>query len=169
MKKVENSELEISRALKGLNYLCTKRCDGCVSYKNPFFSHAPLSLIPERPSSSTESTTTMPTYSNEAKNDSSREAKLAEYEKVKKNLKELIAKKRAMDKSLNTLEEQLYKLEGAYLEDTPSGNVVRGFENYVKGSQTKKRIGLSEQDRVFSMSSAVFLKAKMKEEDEKNQ
>lgn len=132
----------------------------------------------------------MPTYSNEAKNDSSREAKLAEYEKVKKNLKELIAKKRAMDKSLvsikhsgtmvlhtytdliwiqNTLEEQLYKLEGAYLEDTPSGNVVRGFENYVKGSQTKKRIGLSEQDRVFSMSSAVFLKAKMKEEDEKNQ
>ena len=69
----------------------------------------------------------------------------------------------------NTLEEQLYKLEGAYLEDTPSGNVVRGFENYVKGSQTKKRIGLSEQDRVFSMSSAVFLKAKMKEEDEKNQ
>lgn len=98
MKKVENSELEISRALKGLNYLCTKRCDGCVGYKNPFFSHAPLSLIPERPSSSTEST--MPTYSNEAKNDSSREAKLAEYEKVKKNLKELIAKKRAMDKSL---------------------------------------------------------------------
>lgn len=46
---------------------------------------------------------------------------------------------------------------------------MRGFENYVKGSQTKKRVGLSEQDRVFSMSSAVFLKAKMKEEDEKNQ
>jgi hypothetical protein len=42
----------------------------------------------------------MPTYSNEAKNDSSREAKLAEYEKVKKDLKELIAKKRGVDKSL---------------------------------------------------------------------
>ena len=71
--------------------------------------------------------------------------------------------------SQNSLEEQIYKLEGAYLEDTPSGNVVRGFDNYVKGSQTKKRVGLSEQERVFSLSSAVFLKAKMKEEDEKNQ
>lgn len=51
-----------------------------------------------------------------------------------------------------------------------SGNIVKGFDNYIKGSQTKKRAGLNEQDRVFSMSSAVFIKVKMKEEEEaKNQ
>lgn len=46
----------------------------------------------------------MPTYSNETKasgNDySDKDPKMVEYEKVKKELKELITKKRGMDKSL---------------------------------------------------------------------
>lgn len=46
----------------------------------------------------------MPTYANDTKNDASREAKMAEYEKVKKDLKELISKKRGVDKSLVSIE-----------------------------------------------------------------
>lgn len=119
----------------------------------------------------------MPTYNNEIKTEPSENSvasngstdpRQTEYEKVKADLRNLLSKKRNVDKSLNTLEEQLYKMEGAYLEDTPNGNVVKGFDNYNKGTQPKKRTGLSEQDRVFSLSSAVFLKAKMKEEDDKN-
>lgn len=48
-----------------------------------------------------------------------------------------------------------------------AGNVVKGYDNYIKGSQTKKRAILNEQDRVFSMSSAVFIKMKMKEDEER--
>lgn len=66
------------------------------------------------------------------------------------------------------MEEQIFRAEGAYLEETSSGNIVKGYENYIKGSQTKKRVLLNEQDRVFSLSSAVFIKTKIKEEEEKN-
>lgn len=45
---------------------------------------------------------------------------------------------------------------------------MKGFDNYIKGSQTKKKTILNEQDRVFSMSSAVFIKVKMKEEEDKS-
>lgn len=90
---------------------------------------------------------------------------MVEYEKMRKELKELIEKKRHLDRNLNNVEEQIYKLEGGYLEETNNGNVVRGFDNYIKGGQTKRRTALNENDRIFSQSSAVFLKAKMKEED----
>lgn len=53
---------------------------------------------------SVQSPKIMPTYANDAKNDASREAKMAEYEKVKKDLKELISKKRGVDKSLVSIE-----------------------------------------------------------------
>lgn len=101
----------------------------------------------------------MPSY-NDDKN-----PETAEYEKMRKELKELIDKKRFLDRNLNGMEEQIFKLEGAYLEDTNNGNVVKGFDSYVKGTQTKRRTGLNENDRIFSQSSAVFLKARMKEEE----
>jgi chromatin modification-related protein EAF6 len=101
----------------------------------------------------------MPSYNEE------KTPERVEYEKMRKELKELIEKKRHMDRNLNGVEEQIFKLEGAYLEDTNNGNVVRGFDNYIKGGQTKRRTALNENDRIFSQSSAVFLKARMKEEE----
>jgi chromatin modification-related protein EAF6 len=101
----------------------------------------------------------MPSYNEE------KTPETVEYEKMRKELKELIDKKRHMDRNLNGVEEQIFKLEGAYLEDTNNGNVVRGFDNYIKGGQTKRRTALNENDRIFSQSSAVFLKARMKEEE----
>jgi hypothetical protein len=102
----------------------------------------------------------MPKY-----NENEKSGDMEEYEKMKKELKELINKKRTMDKNLNTLEDQIYKFEGAYLEDTSNGNIIRGYDNYIKTNQTKRRASLNETDRLFSLSSAVFLKVKMKEDE----
>jgi chromatin modification-related protein EAF6 len=87
-----------------------------------------------------------------------KDGQMAEYEKMKKELRELINRKRVMDKNLTTLEDQIYKFEGAYLEDASNGNIMKGYDNYMKTNQTKRRGTFSDQDRLFSLSSAVFLK-----------
>ncbi|KAG5356575.1 Chromatin modification-related protein [Yarrowia sp. C11] len=88
--------------------------------------------------------------------------KMNQYEKLKKQLKDNINKKKTHDKNLNSLEEQIFTLEGAYLEETSHGNLVKGFDTYIKGAQSKKRYVFNEDDRLFSLSSAVFLKHQAK-------
>lgn len=102
----------------------------------------------------------MPSYDENA----SRDSQLSEYEKMKKQLKELLAKKRTLDKNLSAVEEEIYTREGTYLEETPNGNVARGFDGYMKGAQNKRRAGPSEHDRIFSMSSAAYMKS-LKDDD----
>ena len=55
------------------------------------------------------------------------------------------------------MDEAIYKKEGEYLEDTPHGNVLTGFENYIKGVTSsavgRRKQGVNENDRVFSRSS----------------
>ncbi|KAG4305924.1 hypothetical protein PORY_000834 [Pneumocystis oryctolagi] len=81
------------------------------------------------------------------------------YEDKKKELRELISKKSSVDKTLAALEEKIYKLEGAYLEDTAQGgNIIRGFDGFLKGSSYRKRVDYTDNDRLFSFSSGTFLK-----------
>ncbi|KAL9020965.1 MAG: hypothetical protein Q9185_001792 [Variospora sp. 1 TL-2023] len=57
------------------------------------------------------------------------------YEKLKRDLRETLQRKRLLDKNMVTLEDQIYRFEAAYLEETSSaGNIIRGFDNYIKGS-----------------------------------
>lgn len=57
------------------------------------------------------------------------------YEKLKRDLRETLQRKRLLDKNMATLEDQIYRFEAAYLEETSSaGNIIRGFDNYIKGS-----------------------------------
>lgn len=66
------------------------------------------------------------------------------------------------------IEDQIFKLEGAYLEDTPNGNIIKGFDNYLKagnasslhsGSSTlKRRQTYTDSDRLFSLSSCTYTK-----------
>ncbi|KAL9604813.1 MAG: hypothetical protein Q9219_000261 [cf. Caloplaca sp. 3 TL-2023] len=108
------------------------------------------------------------------------------YEKLKRDLRETLQKKRTLDKNMAALEEQIYRFEASYLEETSSaGNIIKGFDNYVKGSAllglggaaggasgggggggaggagggggtSTRRKGVTEQDRVFSRSSLSF-------------
>ncbi|KAI9830808.1 MAG: hypothetical protein M1826_004442, partial [Phylliscum demangeonii] len=59
------------------------------------------------------------------------------YEKLRRDLRETLQKKRLLDRALSSLEEQIYKFENSYLEETnAAGNIIKGFDNYIKGSST---------------------------------
>ncbi|KAG7006024.1 hypothetical protein G7Y79_00017g044060 [Physcia stellaris] len=97
------------------------------------------------------------------------------YEKLKRDLRDTLQKKALLDKNLAALEDQIYRHETAYLEDTSAGNIIRGFDNYIKSSSTsaslpsssaaantsagtasRRKSHVVEQDRVFSRSSTAF-------------
>ena len=106
------------------------------------------------------------------------------YEKLKRDLRDTLIKKSLLDKKLSDLEDQIYRQETAYLEDTSAGNIIRGFDNYIKSSSTaptlssaatglngigvggaggggggtasRRKSNIFEQDRVFSRSSTAF-------------
>jgi chromatin modification-related protein EAF6 len=59
-------------------------------------------------------------------------------------------------------------METTYLEETSAGNIIKGFDNYMKGTAaatintgggtaTRRKGGLTEADRIFSRSSASFM------------
>ncbi|KAK0657204.1 histone acetyltransferase subunit NuA4-domain-containing protein [Cercophora newfieldiana] len=82
------------------------------------------------------------------------------YEKQRQHLKELIARKRALEKRLAAQEESIYNKETEYLDNTPAGNIITGFDNYTKGTGTaaaaRRKTGLTEANRVFSRSSISY-------------
>ncbi|KAF2808532.1 NuA4-domain-containing protein [Mytilinidion resinicola] len=93
------------------------------------------------------------------------------YEKLRRDLRETLQKKRQLDNSLATLEESIYKAETSYLEETSAGNIIKGFDNYIKGStgittaggagpgtSTRRKAMITEADRIFSRSSASFMR-----------
>ncbi|OJD29245.1 4-domain-containing protein [Diplodia corticola] len=91
------------------------------------------------------------------------------YEKLRRDLRDALAKKRVLDTTLNTIEENIYRAETGYLEETSAGNIVKGFDNYIKGSTTstsggagtgnaaRRKAAINDQDRIFSRSSQSFL------------
>ncbi|KAL9104476.1 MAG: hypothetical protein Q9163_000569 [Psora crenata] len=95
------------------------------------------------------------------------------YEKLRKDLRETLEKKRLLDKNMATLEDQIYRHESTYLGETTAGNIIKGFDNYIKGTSsapsnasnpsnqgnnTRRKATLVEADRVFSRSSASFMR-----------
>ncbi|KAK3337431.1 histone acetyltransferase subunit NuA4-domain-containing protein [Cercophora scortea] len=82
------------------------------------------------------------------------------YEKQRHHLKDLIARRRALEKRIAAQEESIYAKETEYLENTPSGNIITGFDNYTKGTANaaaqRRKTGLSDANRVFSRSSVSY-------------
>lgn len=67
------------------------------------------------------------------------------------------------------LEDAILQHETAYLEETGSGNIIKGFDNYIKsaatttaasgaGTTTRRKAPISDADRIFSRSSTSFLR-----------
>lgn len=91
------------------------------------------------------------------------------YESLRTTLRGTLDKKRKLDEQLAALEEQIFKLEGAYLEETSnSGNIVRGFDGWVKGVSVGGRAGddrrrgrVRDEDRVFSRSSVGWMRVSL--------
>ncbi|KIV99550.1 uncharacterized protein PV09_08850 [Verruconis gallopava] len=89
------------------------------------------------------------------------------YEKLRRDLRETLQKKRALDASIMNLEDNIYRLETQYLEETTAGNIIKGFDNYIKGTTSsttaggagtasRRKGGITDADRIFSRSSASF-------------
>lgn len=62
------------------------------------------------------------------------------------------------------MDEAIYKKESEYLESTPHGNILTGFDNYIKGVTSngvggRRKQGVGEADRVFSRSSLRLVAA----------
>ncbi|KAJ5820215.1 hypothetical protein N7474_005806 [Penicillium riverlandense] len=96
------------------------------------------------------------------------------YEKLRRELRDSLQKKRLMDKTMAQLEDQIFRFEQSYLEETTAGNIIKGFDNYIKGSSSGSSLGASglglsssvggrrkaqvtDSDRVFSRSSASYM------------
>jgi chromatin modification-related protein EAF6 len=96
------------------------------------------------------------------------------YEKLRRDLRDTIARKRQLDRTLQNIEESIFKYENSYLEETTAGNIIRGFDNYIKGTSTaggagggsmiggssRRRINVSEAERIFSGSSAGAIRVR---------
>lgn len=91
------------------------------------------------------------------------------YDKLRKDLKDILEKKRELNKTMANLESTIARAENAYLEETSAaGNIIKGFDNYIKasvagggasaagGTATRRKGGVSEQDRIFSKSSVSW-------------
>ncbi|KAI0056089.1 NuA4-domain-containing protein [Artomyces pyxidatus] len=86
----------------------------------------------------------------------------ARYLAAKKELIQALTKKRALDKQLAQVEVQIYNTEGSYLLDSSAhsgGNIIHGFEGYLKNQMAKKKYELTDADRLFSTSSLTYQKS----------
>ncbi|TQW08491.1 hypothetical protein V2A60_000127 [Cordyceps javanica] len=83
-----------------------------------------------------------------------------EYKKSQARVRELVEKRRLLERRLNQVEEGIAQKESAYLENTPSGNIITGFDNYMKGisgaAAQRRKTGPMDQNRVFSRSSISY-------------
>ncbi|KAH7399389.1 histone acetyltransferase subunit NuA4-domain-containing protein [Pyrenochaeta sp. MPI-SDFR-AT-0127] len=91
------------------------------------------------------------------------------YERLRRDLRESLNKKRLIDNNLLQLEENILRVETQYLEETSAGNIIKGFDNYIKGAAsttttggagtaTRRKAPISDVDRIFSRSSNGFLR-----------
>ncbi|KAI8725059.1 Chromatin modification-related protein EAF6 [Fusarium sp. LHS14.1] len=85
---------------------------------------------------------------------------MSEYKKAQARVRDLVEKRRLLERRLTQVEDGIAQKETAYLDSTPSGNIITGFDNYMKGTSgaaaQRRKAGTMEQNRVFSRSSISY-------------
>ncbi|PHH52681.1 Chromatin modification-related protein eaf6 [Ceratocystis fimbriata CBS 114723] len=84
---------------------------------------------------------------------------MTEYRKEQTRLRDLIEKQRQIAKKLAAVEETIAQKETNYLEATPNGNIIFGFDSYIKGINSaaqRKKQNAPDANRVFSRSSISY-------------
>ncbi|POR31334.1 Dipeptidyl-peptidase 5 [Tolypocladium paradoxum] len=96
----------------------------------------------------------------DSKQGSASSATLTEYKKSQARVRELIDRRRTQERKLAQMEESIASKEAAYLDNSPAGNIITGFDNYMKGTSgaaaQRRKTGPMEQNRVFSRSSTSY-------------
>jgi chromatin modification-related protein EAF6 len=104
------------------------------------------------------------------------------YEKLRRDLRDTLQKKRVLDRNMAAIEDQIYRQETTYLEETSvAGNIVKGFDSYIKAAAvstsansaggtisgsaaggglgaSRRKTAISDTDRVFSKSSVSYMR-----------
>ncbi|KAH7363831.1 histone acetyltransferase subunit NuA4 [Rhexocercosporidium sp. MPI-PUGE-AT-0058] len=82
------------------------------------------------------------------------------YDKTRAHLRTLLNRRRELEAKLQSQEADILRKETEYLEDTPHGNIIIGFDAYTKGVSVvpgqRRRLVVVEGNRVFSRSSVSF-------------
>ncbi|CAK7275190.1 hypothetical protein SEPCBS119000_006569 [Sporothrix epigloea] len=82
------------------------------------------------------------------------------YDKSRQHLKELIQKRKTLERQLHAREEAIAQKETEYLENTANGNIITGFDNYVKGitgaAAQRRKTGATDANRLFTGSSISY-------------
>ncbi|KAK7969731.1 hypothetical protein PG988_008804 [Apiospora saccharicola] len=90
----------------------------------------------------------------------SRDKEMAEYEKEKQIVKELLQRRNQLSRNILGTDNRIADMETKYLDSTPVGNILTGFDNYTKGvtatTAQRRKVGAIEQNRVFSRSSISY-------------
>lgn len=80
-------------------------------------------------------------------------------------MQELLEHHKQIKTWMKDVEERISKLETSYLEDTPMGNIVRGWEQSKVFSSRSRRV--TDKERLFSHSSyAIWLESKNRPPEE---
>lgn len=69
-----------------------------------------------------------------------------------KRIEELVRIRGELKKTVNDLDNKIYKLENEYLELTQGANLLKNLEFYIHTKPEKKKTRIEEEDRVFSFN-----------------
>ncbi|TEA16220.1 Chromatin modification-related protein eaf6 [Colletotrichum sidae] len=81
------------------------------------------------------------------------------YKDEQLRLRQMLDKRAAIARRLANIESEIEQKETSYLESTPNGNIIAGFDNYIKGTGAaaqRRKAGATELNRVFSRSSLSY-------------
>lgn len=87
---------------------------------------------------------------------------LDNYNKLKDDLVKKIIEKNDLSNKLSELEDAIYDKEYNYFQESYYGNIVKGFDNFSKTSNSsnfKKKLPFGEGDHIFSLSSYNYVKS----------